>query len=115
MEGDLGSQLREFTGTEHWYRHWTRAFAYTDGVKYLADKTGAYWLIDVIASHQPKVRKIPFQVWNLTTQDAKGHVTMREDEDQPAIVKQEIEYTDFPLKHIDLYLSEKVLMLPGEY
>lgn len=44
--------LSPFTGTEHWYKHWLGGLLYTDGVKYVADQAGAYWLIDAIASYQ---------------------------------------------------------------
>ena len=44
------SQLRQFTGSENWYRHGiNRAVLYTDGAKFLADQGGAYWLLDIIA------------------------------------------------------------------
>ena len=44
------SDLSQFIGTENYYRHWTGHGVYTDGVKYLAEKAGAYWLIDAILS-----------------------------------------------------------------
>ena len=45
--------LRQFTGTEKWYRHpFVRTVLYTDGVKYVAEQGGAYWLIDDIAFAQ---------------------------------------------------------------
>ncbi len=36
------SDLSHFTGTENYYRHWTRRLVYTDGVKYLADEGNAH-------------------------------------------------------------------------
>jgi hypothetical protein len=45
--------LIQFTGTEYWYRHAVvRDVLYTDGVKYVAQTGGAYWLIDEIAFAQ---------------------------------------------------------------
>ena len=47
------SQLRQFTGSENWYRHGiNRSVLYTDGAKFLADQGGAYWLLDIIAIAQ---------------------------------------------------------------
>ena len=44
------ADLRQFTGSEHWYRHGlVRDILFTDGAKYLADHGGAYWLLDEIA------------------------------------------------------------------
>jgi hypothetical protein len=40
-------KLAGFMGTEQWYRHpIVKNTLYTDGIKYVAQKAGAYWLID---------------------------------------------------------------------
>ena len=61
--------LRQFTGSEHWYRHaLNRKVLFTDGAKYVADQGGAYWLLDDIALIQPYDKAIAaeeFQVWRL--------------------------------------------------
>ena len=50
MTNEKLPDLRQFTGSEHWYRHsLNRAVVYTDGAKYVADQVGAYWLLDEIA------------------------------------------------------------------
>ncbi len=105
------NELRQFTGTEQYYRHYLGGL-YTDGVQYMAGKAGAFWLLDVIFSYR---RKEPFQVWKLKVKDRIGVVTMREDTGQPVKVRQEIPYTDFPLAEIKLYLIDGVLLLPSEY
>jgi hypothetical protein len=47
------ADLLEFTGTENWYRHsLNRNVTYTDGVKFMAESAGAYWLIDEVATGQ---------------------------------------------------------------
>jgi hypothetical protein len=70
----LATDLCQFTGTETWYRHsMYRNVLYTAGVQYLAEKAGAYWLIDIIAIAQrmkPRVRAEGFQVWCLTAMGA---------------------------------------------
>lgn len=106
------ADLSQFTGTEKYYTHWTKSFVYTDGVKFMADKAGAHWLIDLIASYR---RKEHFQAWELKVVDSKAVVTMKEDTDKPELVKQKIDYTDFPLGNITLYLIDGVLLLPSEY
>jgi hypothetical protein len=122
----LQSDLAQFTGSEHYYRHGlNRNFMHTDGVNYLAEKAGAYWLIDLIASHQlsRKVRAEPFQLWTLTLTGKKNPMAVAEcraDTDAPVLARQEIEFTDFPLKSIKLYCVDggggrKILMLPSEY
>lgn len=108
-------QLNQFTGTENWYRHWL-GILYTDGVKFLAEKAGAYWLIDAVASYQRKLKDVPFQVWTLDVKkDNSAILQMREDSDMPVRVEQVIEYSDFPLESIRLYFIDGVLLLPSEY
>jgi len=109
----LEQELHEFIGTEHYYRHWLNRFVYTDGVKYLAERAGAFWLIDAIASYG---RKEPFQLWELAKHENKtATLTMKEDSDRPVLVRQTIKWTDFPLDSIKLYLIDGVLLLPSEY
>ena len=114
---ELEFALAHFIGTENYYKHFT-GLLYTDGVKYLADKARAYWLIDLIASWQihKEVRDCPFQIWELkVNEDMTAVATMKEDTDKDPVVEQKIDYTDFPLDEIKLYLVDGVLMLPTEY
>ena len=110
--------LANFTGTEHWYRHaFVRNVLYTDGVQYVAEKGGAYWLIDEIAFGQGK-RKIaaePFQVWTLKVKaDQTARLTC-EDGNGKRVFTKRLDYTDFPLNEISFYFMNNVLMLPREY
>jgi serine protease inhibitor ecotin len=53
-------QLRQFTGSENWYRHCiNRAVRFTDGAKFLADQGGAYWLLDIIQSPSSMILACP--------------------------------------------------------
>jgi hypothetical protein len=111
-------ELRQFTGTENWYRHGlVRHVLYTDGVRYLAEKANAYWLVDAIASVQleSKVRYEEFQVWNLQRMAGNQAVLIGEDGNGNEIYRQDIPFTDFPLDEIKLYFTNNVLMLPSEY
>jgi hypothetical protein len=113
----LESELAQFIGGGDQYEHFTK-MRYTEGVKHLADNAGAYWLIDAIASYQHDKRLKPcgtFQLWELTVDNGTGKLECRSDSGEPALITQEIEHTDFPLKAIKLYVEHRVLMLPGEY
>lgn len=105
------SDLDQFTGTENYYKS-AFGLLYTDGIAFMAEKAGAYWLIDAIASYH---RKEHFQVWTLRRSFSVGTLVMREDTDAPVLVRQRIHYTDFPLVQIKLYVVDGVLMLPSEY
>jgi hypothetical protein len=114
----IESELAQFTGTTQYFRHWLGGLIYTDGVQHLAERAGAYWLIDAIASWQPQASraKEEFQHWELNVHDDRSaDLTARRDSGEPTIVHQKIEYTDFPLKTITLYLEGNVLLLPTEH
>ena len=106
-----------FTGTAQWFRYpLFRGYSYTEGVQYMAEHGGAYWLMDAIFSWQtaPEVKVEPFQSWTLTVKDHSAVLTAT-DGNGRQIAQQEIEYTDFPLPKIKLFLTDHVLLLPSEY
>lgn len=113
----LMEALARFSGTRNYHTHWSGAFRYTDGVAFLAENTGSYWLLDLIASWQKKARKDrmlrEFQIWVLRVEGKTGVVECLRDTDDVAF-EQHVPFTDFSLKRIKLYLEDKVLMLPNE-
>jgi hypothetical protein len=116
---ELKRALGHFTGTVEWHRATViPTIQYvTDGVKYLIDNAEAYWLVDAIASHQLEGRttREPFQAWTLKKHE-NGSATLKADDGNDNwLVTQEIEYTDFPLDEIKLYLVDGILLLPSEY
>lgn len=114
------ASLSHFTGTESYYRVYPHLLL-TDGVQFLAVEAGCFWLMDVIASHLPAVPTDEyFCVATLERNGEGAHFELVND--VPATkyyATQEIEYTDFPLQRIKLYVSragdEFVCMLPSEY
>jgi hypothetical protein len=112
------NDLRQFSGTEHWYRHsLVRNVLYTDGAKHVADEGGAYWLLDEIAFAQQFETAVipePFQVWKLTVTDDSGELTC-EDGNHNRVFAKRIPYTDFPLPEITLWFTDNTILLPSEY
>lgn len=106
--------LAQFTGSEKWYRHLTGAL-FTDGVKYLADNAGAYWLIDEVLFRQRfrRVKAEEFQVWTLKVTGSTALLTCGDGNGNEVHAKR-IEFTDFPLATITLYFENGTLMLPSE-
>lgn len=99
---------------------------YTAGVKWMCDRAGAYWLVDLIASHQhdPLARAEEFQVWHLkVSQDRSAMAWMTDGNDETPIIAQKIEWTDYAdhgESECELYLVRSpgqpaVLMQPCEY
>ena len=52
----LLDELRSFYGTERYYRA-NPGLLVTDGVEFLADNAGCYWLLDMVWSYLPVLRK----------------------------------------------------------
>lgn len=113
------SQLRQFTGSDNWYRHGiNRSVLYTDGARYLAEKGGAYWLLDTIAiaqQHEQRVNREEFQVWKLQVRPDRSATVQCDDGNGNIVYTQEIPFTDFPLDEVMLYFANNVIHLPSEY
>ena len=114
------ADLAQFTGTSAYYQH-LPGVRYTDGVRYLAERGGASWLIDAIAAWQidPRVSQDPMlqqiQFWKLTVNDDQSARLVCERDQGDVAVSQEIPFTDFPLKEMTLYFQQGMLLLPSEY
>ena len=121
-KSDLESGLDNFTGSETWYQHGlVRHITYTDGIKYLADKAAAHWLLDKIATLQliPKIKREEFQVWRLKVGDKKTATLTCTDGGNggPEIElhSEKLEFTDFPLDEITIWFTGNTILLPSEY
>lgn len=124
------ADLRQFTGTESWYRHSLFSkYLYTDGVRYVARNGGAYWLIDKIFACQSSVPGLAEEgliVWELI-RDPEGPAAVNAQADRhraklrctngncKELYSETILYTDFPLQKIRFYFQNNVLFLPSEY
>ena len=114
------SDLAQFTGTEHWYKHWLGKVVFTDGVKYLAERAGngCFWLLDEIAISQsrPKIRAEEFQVWILKVDlEKRSAVLTCDDGNENVVFTKAIEFTDFPMPEMKLYFTDNTILLPSEY
>lgn len=132
-------ELWQFSGTtQYWRESPLHPFLCTDGVHFLAERGGAFWLLDAIASWQPnkQVRDDgalqAFQVWTLKVSRDSSAELLCERDWGDVVIRQKIEFTDFPLSEIKLYLCDMqrhrsssllgrqvsnfgVLMIPSEY
>jgi hypothetical protein len=112
--------LAGFTGTETWYHHHlVRSILFTDGVRYLAETAKAYWLLDEIALAQraaPLASSERLQVWKLIVDLTKRSAILscKISAGEPIIVKK-IDFTDFPLEAITIFVTNNVILLPSEY
>jgi hypothetical protein len=107
--------LRQFTGTEQWYRHLS-GYLYTDGVQYVAQEGKAYWLIDKILFTIMKTKALQeFGAWKLTVNEDKSAILVCEDGNYHELYSEEIDWTDFSLDTIELWFENGVLILPSEH
>ena len=104
-------------GSENFYRHSFSKFIYTDGVKSLLQHCKAYWLIDLIISHQMDavVAKETFQVWDLKRGLNDSFDILATDCNHNKVTSQEIPFSDFPYDIATMWLVDKCIMLPTEY
>ena len=104
-------------GSENFYCHKPSLILYTDGVKDLAETCNAYWLIDLIISHQcySKINLERFQVWDLKRVKENEFTILCTDGNYNKITSQEIEFSDFPYDLATVWLVDGCLMLPNEY
>ena len=113
------ADLWQFTGSERWYRHGlVRHILFTDGAKYVADRAGAYWLLDEIAfaqKFQARVAAEAFQMWKLRVRPDRKALLTCDDGNGAVVWRKTLEYTDFPLEEITLYYTDRTILLPSEY
>ena len=121
---DLAALLAGCTGTENHYRHPFGPLRYTDGMRTMAEAVGAYWLIDVIASHASKIKRTAPDTWafgiiRLAVTEIDGRRSARfdwrEDINATPVVQQDMDYTDFPVGIFECCVIDGVALLKSEY
>jgi hypothetical protein len=112
-------RLAQFTGSEHFFRHGLVChIVFTEGVKYVADAAGAYWLLDEIAlaqKFQQSVMAEDFQVWDLRVVADRSAVLVCGDRNGHEVCSKRIKWTDFSTPSIRFYVCNGTILLPCEY
>jgi hypothetical protein len=111
--------LGQFTGSESFYRYGLKGeFLFTEGVKYVADTVGAYWLLDEITLAQRFNRAVAaeeFQLWTLKVAGDNTALLSCDDGNGLIVYSKRIPFTDFPTCGMKFYVCKSVIMLPSEY
>lgn len=111
-------------GSEGRTRHpLNRKFVYTDGLKDVAEKAGAYWLLDIIATEcvprllqmqeteQEHMLVLFVNVW----QDQRALLCLARDREVPNVWFRAIDFTDLPVGEWTFYLCvDGVIDAPNE-
>jgi hypothetical protein len=129
--GEILFELAQFTGSLERFRYpLNPRVIYTPGVRHLAKRAEAYWLIDLIASYfgseimkqaiADDDRLAAMQFWTLKVFDTGRAVAscVADQGEEPAIT-QVIPFTDFPIDQIEIWAAFDgqywTLYLPSEH
>jgi hypothetical protein len=101
--------LQNFIGSQNLYDRETPTgrIEYTDGI-YFLQRNGCLWLIDAIVSYQTDQFKSvdDLQFWKLRVDlDTQAATLICDDGNGGIRVTEEIEFTDFPLHKLDIYVE----------
>ena len=116
-EFELG--LKQFIGTQNYWEHnvpGAFTLILTDGANYIRQEAQAYWLFDLIATFQfdDRIQLHPFQMWQLKKLDEFWILECTRDDGEHMLTKI-IDYSDFPIDLIDIWVFDGVALLPSEY
>ncbi len=104
------NELRQFSGTEYWYKHLS-GYLYTDGVQYVAQEGGAYWLVDkIFLTTRAKNDLQEFGSWKLEVNEDKSAVLICEDGNYHELYREKIKWIDFSLNKIELWFEKALLI-----
>jgi hypothetical protein len=118
---EIKTVLRQFTGTEKYWKHLhpgRSPLLITDGCRWVRDELNCHWLFDslLIFQSDKRLKGINFQIWTLQQQknDLSWLLTCKMDSNLKPLISQRIEFSDFPLDCIKLYVISGVALLPSE-
>lgn len=115
-------------GANQFFRHpLNRRFIYSDGVHEVAEKAGAYWLLNILAIEFASVYgkawvkgECGLGVVYLDVNDSnEATITLSLDDDHPPAYTRHVDYTDFPQGRWTFYINAEegglICILPAEY
>lgn len=113
---DLQRHLRQFTGSEYWFRHGlNRDVTYTDGVAFFAENAGAYWFLDIVVTElYPLLLAEDFLIVVLHVEGSKAKITA-DDGNGNVLWSRSIDWTSCPEGEWKFFFTNNVLLLPSEY
>lgn len=118
-EQDILTELKDFTGTENYYKIPLSKYLHTDGINHLIKTCKCWWLISDTAIYLSELKEqIPdFLILDIKVNpdNMSAEVTLKEDTDLKPIYKKKYGYTDFPLTEFEFYIINEVFLLKSEY
>ena len=127
-QSQFDEEQKNFTGTDGYYRHGLLPKGvgpiYTDGVQYIADTQGAYWLLDLIiltyAYDEQGIFKAnnaenDMLVWQLNRTFGTDEFTLTAMGGSGLIFTKVVPYSDCPVDKVIMWQANGVLYLPSEH
>ena len=118
----ITKKLRQFHGTSMYHKHLypgKSPLLMTDGIKFVRDTLDAFLLMDSLLIYQSHkaLRDVKFQIWELkqSPKDMTWNLSCRSDVGTKPLISQSIEFSDFPLNFIKIWIIDGVVILPSEY
>ena len=118
----LKRKLKEFHGSQSYKTHLfpgKSPILLSEGCVFVREHMNCYWLFDALLSYQCEkiLRGVNFQIWELrqSKKDLSWLLTCGEDSDKKPMITQTIEFSDFPIPEIKIWIIDKVALLPSEY
>jgi hypothetical protein len=118
---ELQLGLSQFTGIDGWYHHCLHQFVFTDGIKWLCDRTQSNGILMAIAYYQFRIKLQhrslePFQVWQITCNtDGSGLLTCKAPGNSSVLIAKPFSSIDSTLDGLTFWLVNGMLLLPNEY
>lgn len=110
--------LKDFTGTENYYKIPFSEIKYTDGINNLIETCKCWWLISDTGIYLSSLKDYPKEFLILTikvNEDKSCLITLKEDTGLKPIYKKKYNFTDFPLNEFEFYIINEVMLLKSEY
>ena len=111
---EIQGHLAQFTGTEDWHQFsgMFKSVIATDGAMEMAKICEAYWLLDLVASHQRKISRkhgitgLHFQHWTIKKRPrAGGFIVSCDDGNGNKLATQTVPHSDFPMDEFSFYCN----------
>ena len=111
-------KYRHYTETAKWYKYMA-GYSLTDGTYGIATDTESFWFLDIIVSYKfdekQRMKDVYCQRWVLQRNgDTDSFEVIGYNDNKEAVIRQDIEYSDFPFDSYEVLVCNNVILLPSE-
>lgn len=112
----LAEELRQFYGTEQYYKELFTGILYTDGFHYFLQKADAYWFLTELALYicDKHLRNEEFLGVYLNVKNGKATLKIT-DGNEKVFFKKNYAYTNCPEGDYTFFYEYGVLLVPSEH